>query len=98
MASSPGDISTGLFTRYAGNPILSPERWPYTINAVMNAGAAEVDGTTLLLCRVEDRRGLSHLTVARSNDGFSNWVVDPEPLLAPTPGVAPRPGGWRIRG
>ena len=42
MASSPGDISTGLFTRYAGNPILSPERWPYTINAVMNAGAAEV--------------------------------------------------------
>ena len=87
MASSPGDISTGLFTRYAGNPILSPERWPYTINAVMNAGAAEVDGTTLLLCRVEDRRGLSHLTVARSNDGYSNWVVDPEPLLAPTPGV-----------
>ena len=87
MASSPGDISTGLFTRYTGNPILSPERWPYTINAVMNAGAAEVNGTTLLLCRVEDRRGLSHLTVARSNDGFSNWVVDPEPLLAPTPGV-----------
>lgn len=53
----------------------------------MNAGAAEVDGTTVLLCRVEDRRGLSHLTVARSGDGFSNWVVDDQPLLESVPGV-----------
>jgi predicted GH43/DUF377 family glycosyl hydrolase len=49
----------------------------------MNAGAAVVDGTTVLLCRVEDRRGLSHLTVARSRDGVSNWVVEDTPLIAP---------------
>ena len=40
---------------------------------------------TLLLCRVEDRRGISHLTVARSRDGVSNWVVDDHPLLSPSP-------------
>jgi predicted GH43/DUF377 family glycosyl hydrolase len=84
---SPADFSTGLFRRYVGNPILTPSRWPYPINAVMNAGAAKTDGMTLLLCRVEDRRGLSHLTVARSKDGFSNWVVEEKPLLEPTPGL-----------
>jgi predicted GH43/DUF377 family glycosyl hydrolase len=73
--------SATLFTRHPGNPLLSPERWPYSINAVMNAGATLVDGQTLLLCRVEDRRGFSHLTCARSRDGASNWVVDDHPAL-----------------
>ncbi|HZA04247.1 MAG TPA: hypothetical protein VE617_06765 [Propionibacteriaceae bacterium] len=87
MNRSSSDLSGELFTRYRGNPLLSPIRWPYTVNAVMNAGAAKVDGSTVLLCRVEDRRGISHLTVARSADGLSNWVVEHEPLLAPTPGL-----------
>jgi predicted GH43/DUF377 family glycosyl hydrolase len=87
MNRSSGDISGALFQRYRGNPILSPHRWPYTVNAVMNAGAAEVEGVTTLLCRVEDRRGISHLTVARSADGLSNWVVEQQPILEPEPGV-----------
>ena len=87
MSHSSSALSEALFRRYPGNPILTPSRWPYPINAVMNAGAALVDGTTVLLCRVEDRRGFSHLTVARSHDGFSNWVVDTEPLLEPEPGL-----------
>ena len=73
--------SASLFTRHPGNPLLAPERWPYTINAVMNAGATTVGGETVLLCRVEDRRGFSHLTCARSPDGTSNWVVDNAPSL-----------------
>ena len=72
-----------MFHRSPGNPLLSPSRWPYPINAVMNAGATTVDGQTVLVCRVEDRRGISHLTVARSRDGVSNWVVDDTPLLSP---------------
>ena len=36
----------------------------------------------MLLCRVEDRRGFSHLTCARSRDGVTDWVVDDHPLLA----------------
>jgi predicted GH43/DUF377 family glycosyl hydrolase len=85
MPRSSGDISSELFQRYRGNPLLSPNRWPYAVNAVMNAGATQVDGATVLLCRVEDRRGISHLTVARSQNGISNWVVDETPLLAPEP-------------
>jgi len=61
-----------LFTRYEGNPILTPEQWPYPANSVFNPGAAEFDGETLLLVRVEDLRGLSHLCVARSANGFSH--------------------------
>ena len=56
-----------LFTRHGQNPILSREHWPYPINSVFNAGVVRLaDGDTLLLCRVEDRRGLSHLCAARS--------------------------------
>lgn len=73
----------GLFTRSPGNPILEPARWPYRINAVMNAGATTVGAETVLLCRVEDCRGISHLTTARSPDGHTKWVVSDRPLLAP---------------
>jgi predicted GH43/DUF377 family glycosyl hydrolase len=71
-----------LFTRFEGNPILAPARWPYPANAVMNAGATMKDGSTVLVCRVEDHRGFSHITTATSRDGFSNWVVSESPLLA----------------
>jgi beta-1,2-mannobiose phosphorylase / 1,2-beta-oligomannan phosphorylase len=74
--------SASLFTRHPGNPLLTRERWPYSINAVMNAAATRVGDETVLLCRVEDRRGFSHLTCARSSDGVSNWLVDDRPALA----------------
>ncbi len=71
----------GLFTRYESNPILTPEKWPYPVNAVMNPAAIKLNGETLLLIRVEDMRGFSHLTVARSSDGFTNWQVDSSPTM-----------------
>ena len=75
-----------LFTRHPGNPILSAEDWPYPINSVFNAGATLLaDGSTLLLCRVEDRRGLSHLCAARSQNGVDGWKIDREPTLLPDP-------------
>ena len=75
-----------LFQRAAGNPLLTAQCWPDPVNAVLNPGAALVDGVTVLLCRVEDRRGISQLTVARSADGVSDWVADPTPLLSPSAG------------
>ena len=46
-----------LFHRSKLNPILDAKNWPYPINSVFNAGATLMqDGTTLLLCRAEDRR------------------------------------------
>jgi predicted GH43/DUF377 family glycosyl hydrolase len=75
-----------LFHRYKKNPILKAENWPYPINSVFNAGATLMpDGTTLLLCRVEDRRGLSHLSAARSSNGIDGWKIDPQPTLLPDP-------------
>src|SRR5213076_185316 len=71
-----------LFDRSDKNPILSAADWPYPIHTVFNAGATLLqDGTTLLLCRVEDRRGHSHLCAARSADGVSGWIIDAEPTL-----------------
>ncbi len=70
-----------LFTRFDGNPILSPQSWSYPANAVFNPGAAKLNGETLLLVRVEDMRGFSHLTVARSANGLTDWQIDPEPTL-----------------
>lgn len=75
-----------LFTRYPGNPILSRHNWPYPINSVFNAGAVRLaDGDTLLLCRVEDRNGLSHLCAARSKNGIDGWHVDAQPTLMANP-------------
>jgi len=78
-----------LFRRHPNNPILSVEDWPYNVNSVFNAAAAEVDRQILLLVRVEDFRGISHFTVARSNDGVSNWKIDAEPTLRPEPAEHP---------
>lgn len=75
-----------LFVRASNNPILTAADWPYAAHAVFNAGATRLrDGTTLLLCRVEDRCGLSHLTAARSKNGMDGWIVDPEPTFRADP-------------
>lgn len=74
-----------LFHREATNPMLTAGDWPYPINSVFNPGACLHNGDTVLLCRIEDRRGISHLTVARSKDGRTNWVVDAKPLIADDP-------------
>jgi predicted GH43/DUF377 family glycosyl hydrolase len=75
-----------LFTRHSANPLLSRRDWPYTINSVFNAAAVRLeDGETLLLCRVEDRRGLSHLCAARSKNGVDGWRIDAEPTMLPSP-------------
>ena len=77
---------TELFRRHELNPILTAADWPYPVNSVFNAGATLLgDGTTLLLCRVEDRRGLSHLCVARSANGIDDWHVDSQPTLLADP-------------
>ncbi len=75
-----------LLHRHPRNPILTAADWPYPANTVFNAGATLLpDGTTLLLCRVEDRRGHSHLCAARSKNGVDEWQIDPQPTLMPDP-------------
>jgi predicted GH43/DUF377 family glycosyl hydrolase len=83
-----------LFHRHPGNPILTAESWPYPANAVFNPAAAAVDGETVLLARVEDLRGISHLTIARSSNGVDGWSIDTEPLLSPAAGVESEQWGF----
>lgn len=83
------NASLELFHRHPGNPIISVGDLPYPANTIFNAGAIQVEGDTVLLMRVEDRRGISHLTVARSRDGISNWQIDPQPTLKPSPDTHP---------
>ncbi len=81
-----GALYEPLLRRAHSNPILQAADWPYPVHTVFNAGATRLaDGTTLLLCRVEDRRGLSHLCAARSKDGVGDWIIDRQPTLLPDP-------------
>jgi predicted GH43/DUF377 family glycosyl hydrolase len=70
-----------LFVRSPANPVLTAVGWPYPANSAFNPAATQVNGETVLLCRVEDQRGISHLTVARSEDGITGWRIEAEPLL-----------------
>jgi predicted GH43/DUF377 family glycosyl hydrolase len=84
-----------LFHRHPANPILTAADWPYPVNTVFNPAAARLDdGTTVLLARVEDLTGVSHLSVARSADGIGDWAVDPAPLLEPAEGVESEQWGF----
>jgi predicted GH43/DUF377 family glycosyl hydrolase len=83
-----------LFDRHPANPILTAEQWPYPVNAVFNPAAAQLDGSTVVLARVEDLTGVSHLTVARSANGIDGWTIDSEPLLAPEDGVVSEQWGF----
>jgi predicted GH43/DUF377 family glycosyl hydrolase len=75
------DPST-LLRRSPANPILSAADWPYPVHSVFNAGATTLqDGTTLLLCRVEDHSGHSHLSAARSANGVDGFEIDSVPTL-----------------
>jgi predicted GH43/DUF377 family glycosyl hydrolase len=66
--------------------LLTAFDWPYFVNTVFNPGAVRLSsGETLLLCRVEDCSGRSHLCVARSQDGVADWHIDPHPTFLADP-------------
>jgi len=83
------DNAGELFRRHPANPLITAATLPYRSNAVFNPGAARVGGDTILLARVEDLRGISHLLVARSTDGVTDWRFDEPPLLVAEPDLHP---------
>ena len=74
-------LAATLFRRFDGNPILTPENWPYPINSVFNPAAIKFDGGVMLMNRVEELRGFSHLTCAWSKDGLTDWIIDEVPTM-----------------
>ncbi|MFQ5494478.1 MAG: glycosidase [Phycisphaerae bacterium] len=90
MPPSREDPRRRLLTRHPKNPLLTSFDWPYFVNTVFNAGAVRLpSGETVLLCRVEDCTGHSHLCAARSEDGVSGFRIDPHPTLLPDPANHP---------
>ncbi len=86
-----------LFERHPANPLITAADLPYRANSVFNPGAARVDGDTVLLLRVEDLRGISHLQVARSTDGVTDWRIDPRAAAGAATRALPG-GGLGLRG
>ncbi|MGQ9558191.1 MAG: glycosidase [Desulfurispora sp.] len=84
-----------LFKRHPSNPILTARDWPYPANSVFNPAVTMYEDQVLLLARVEDRRGFSHLTKAISRDGITGWQIDVQPTLAPEPEIYPEEA-WGI--
>jgi predicted GH43/DUF377 family glycosyl hydrolase len=81
--------SPALFRRQPVNPIIRAGDLPFAANSVFNPGATTAGGETVLLVRVEDLSGISHLRVARSSDGVGGWQFDTEPLISPDPVLHP---------
>lgn len=74
-----------LLKRHDNNHILAAEDWPYPVNSIFNPGVIRLrdSGEVLLLVRVEDRRGISHLCRAVSSDGLNHWRIAESPTLLP---------------
>ena len=71
------------FIRYEKNPILTADDVPYPCNTVFNAAACKYKDIYILLLRIEDLRGHSHLTLARSKNGYE-FSIDPSPWVEPS--------------
>ncbi len=72
------------FERFPRNPILTKDDIPYPCNTVFNAAACKFEDKYLLILRVEDLKGHSHLTLATSADGY-HFEVQPNPWVTPSP-------------
>ena len=57
-----------LFKRSSRNPIIIAKDLPYPVHTIFNPAATIFKNNTLLLARVEDRQGFSHLAKAMSED------------------------------
>jgi len=72
-----------VIQRYERNPILTPEMIPGA-NAVFNSSVTRFGNRYVAVLRVEKRQGFQSLRVAWSDDGITNWKLDPDEVLVPT--------------
>ncbi len=91
--ASPGDAGSGWelgpFTKYEGNPILTPRGDTWEAKDVFNPAAWSDGDSVWLLYRAEDTtgtgrwHGTSRLGLAHSSDGL-RFEREPHPVLVPT--------------
>ncbi|MCD4843249.1 MAG: glycoside hydrolase family 130 protein [Methanosarcinales archaeon] len=76
-------MKKSLISRYSGNPILTKDDVPYTVEMVYNAAVAKYKDEYIMLPRMHLRSGRSIIGIATSQDGF-NFKVHDEPFLIPS--------------
>ena len=55
-----------VFIRHPDAPLITPPDLPLHANGVLNPGVVEVDGEVLLLLRIENREGISHIRLSNT--------------------------------
>lgn len=76
-------MKKSLISRYSGNPILTKDDVPYSVEMVYNAAVVKHINEYIMLPRMHLRSGRSIIGIARSQDGF-NFKVHDEPFLTPS--------------
>lgn len=71
-----------LVERYLGNPILTADDIPYSVETVHNAGVIKHDGRYVMLFRAHRANGRSIIGLAESDDGF-RFIPRDEPFIVP---------------
>lgn len=70
-----------VFTRYEGNPIITPEQVPGA-NSIFNSAVIEFGDAYIGVFRIDGTDVVSRLHLGRSKDAL-HWDISPEPLRIP---------------
>ncbi len=86
-----------VFTRYPGNPIITPGQVPGA-NTIFNSAVIEFGGAYIGVFRIDGTDVVSRLHLGRSQDGLK-WDIDPTPLQIPwdDPDGEPQGAGYDPR-
>ena len=86
--ASVGELKTsGVVSRYEGNPVLAASDIPYPATLVFNAGVTKFQGKYVMVFRNdygpagEQKLTGTNLGLAFSDDGL-DWKVEPKPCFA----------------
>jgi predicted GH43/DUF377 family glycosyl hydrolase len=77
------DMNRKYLVRQGSGPLMTAEDVPCEANAVLNPGVAEIDGEVVLLLRIENKDGISHIRAAWSHNGVDSWKYADHPILEP---------------
>ncbi|MEP6630570.1 MAG: glycoside hydrolase family 130 protein [Lapillicoccus sp.] len=82
-ASGPVRFPMGPFIPYTGNPVLTPHGDGWESGSVYNPAAVVADGQVVLLYRAHADDIVSHIGMARSDDGYA-FRREPDPVISPS--------------
>lgn len=71
-----------IFTKYPGNPVMSPAKMPQEVLYTFNPGAVQFGDQTIMMMDVTTLDDIHRLWVARSDDGI-HFTPDPHPVAMP---------------